>query len=240
VTPSQLEDTIGYAAWAVWWRASYFNAFLTEPEFALAVCHAKKTTRKALTSLARSGDVATHHALCDMATFLTEIGDSLPVWLQEYIVSAARLGWEPRKPRKRGRDPWNHFLRDAAIGQAVGMVTDAFCLAATRNEATTAECGCSIVAIALDRYTDVDMTEANVVAIWGRTVKRQQLLRPTEPLNEPPGILEELAFLRKHQARQGDGPRARARDAHDRHPSLPGGAQRGPVPLSSGPSKRAF
>jgi hypothetical protein len=40
-------------------------------------------------------------------------------------------------------------------------------------EASSAECGCSIVAMALDRYSDFDTKEAAVVAIWRRTVGRE-------------------------------------------------------------------
>ena len=183
MTPVQLEEAIGYAAYAYYLRVSSYYEFLTVPELALAVCHTQNYTKRALVSLARSGHVGAHDALCGMANFLTKIGDSLPLWLQEYIVSAAQFG---KKPRRRGRDPWSNFLRDAAIGQAVVMVTQRFGIKATRNDATTAECGCSIVAVALDRYSDVDIKEAAVVAIWMRTAGRQL------PLQHAP---EEIRWL---------------------------------------------
>ena len=162
MTPPQLENAIGYAAYALFWRAHHFDAYIEEPDFAVALCHVKETNRRALISLARSGCHAAHDSLCGMANLLTALGDPLPLWLQDYVVAIAQIG-EPC--RARGRDPWANFLRDVAIGQAVEMVTDAFRLKATRNEATTAECGCSIVAIAINRYAEFDLTEANVVKI---------------------------------------------------------------------------
>ena len=129
MSPTQLEEAIGYAAYAYFLRISSYYEILTVPEFGLAVCHSQSYTQKAVISLAESGHVGAHDALCGMANFLTKIGDSLPFWLQEYIVSAAQFG---KKPRRRGRDPWGNFLRDAAIGQAVEMVTERFGLKRTQ------------------------------------------------------------------------------------------------------------
>jgi hypothetical protein len=199
MTPAQLENAIGYAAYVFWWRARHIGAYIGEPDFAVALCHVKETNRRALISLARSGCGAAHDSLCGMANFLTALGDPLPLWLQDYVVAAAQMG-EPR--RSRGRDPWVNFLRDVAIGQAVGMVTDAFRLKATRNEATTVECGCSIVAIAINRYAEFDITEANVVKIWRSVVDRNLALCERgsgvgQTNDEPLRIEKDLARLQK-------------------------------------------
>lgn len=169
MAPAELR-AIEYAAFALSWRAGHFRAYFQEAEVALVLCHYKEINQRALVSLARSGHAAAHTSLCAMANFLTGIDDPLPLWLQDYVLFAAQVG-EGR--RERGRDAQENFLRDAAIGQAVAMVTDAFDLRPTRNAATSAECGCSIVAEALARHFNVHMTEANVVSIWRRTVERE-------------------------------------------------------------------
>ena len=168
MTPPQLENAIGYAYYAYYFRAGSWYEFFTQREFALVLCHTEENLRRKCIALARSGHRGAHELLCGMADFLADItADPLPVWLQKYIVSVAQLR---EAPKRRGRNPSDDFLRDMAIGRSVEMVTQRFNLRATRNDATTAECGCSIVAIALDRYSDFDMSEANVVAIWRRTV----------------------------------------------------------------------
>src|SRR5262245_6172931 len=63
-----------------------------------------ESMQQCLVSLARRGWSRAHITLCDMAAFLTEIGDPLPLWLQEYIVLDA-IG---SRPGKRGADPWKN------------------------------------------------------------------------------------------------------------------------------------
>ena len=104
-----------------------------------------------------------------MADFLTRIGDPLPYWLQEYVVSFMR---NAPVPMKRGRKKATNALRDVTIVQAVAMLANAHDLQPTRNAATAdaaphVECACSILSQALEAH-GLKMTEANVAAIWAQ------------------------------------------------------------------------
>jgi hypothetical protein len=111
--------------------------------------------------------------LCDFAETLIEEGKTVPLWLQEYLVGAAR-GRRNILRRPRGRDPYANVDRDNEIVRMVQIVAEVFRLRPTRNAATTTECACSIVAKALKRI-EFDMSEANVAALW------RARFRPSRP-----------------------------------------------------------
>ena len=70
--------------------------------------------------------------LCDFAHRLTTEGKSLPLWLQQYLVWAARGGGiAPRK--KRGRNPYDNVDRDFAIAIVVLQITENGGFRPTRN-----------------------------------------------------------------------------------------------------------
>ena len=119
--------------------------------------------RDHLISEAMLGDPYRRDILCDFANALTADSKPLPLWLQEYVVFAARHNGHGSH-RKRGRDPYVNRHRNDRIATAVNLLADdGFC--PTRNTVTTTECGCSIVAKALERI-GIHMSEANVAAIW--------------------------------------------------------------------------
>jgi hypothetical protein len=109
--------------------------------------------------------------LCDFAEALIEEEKPVPLWLQEYLVGAARS--YKYTIRRRGRDPYAHVERDNEIVKVVERVADLFGLRVTRNAATQTECACSIVAKALKRM-GFDMSEATVAALWGRRFRPRQ------------------------------------------------------------------
>ena len=114
-----------------------------------------------LISEAILGDPYAQDILCDFARTLTAGDNSLPLWLQEYVVWTAQHG-EIR--RKRGRDRYADRHRNETIANAVNILAeDGFY--PTRNAATTSECGSSITANALAQI-GIHMSEANVAAIW--------------------------------------------------------------------------
>ena len=163
MTPDEVEKAIDYAKWIIVWRSRAQEAYLLDPALALLWCHTKEIYRKVLVSLAKDGWDVGHDLLCKMAFFLTEIGDTLPLWLQEYIVLVAAKGRMRRA--KKGRDPLANLLRNLVIGEAVKWVCRRYGLRPTRNPATDIQCGSSIVAMALEG-SGADMSEANVAAIW--------------------------------------------------------------------------
>lgn len=115
-------------------------------------------------NVAAEGDLRWHEALCKVAASLTMEEKPLPLWLQKYVVCVAQKG-APK--RKRGPDRLSSWDRDFAIASTVHIIARRFGLHYTRNlYARGKECGCSIVAKALD--LDWEMSEANVVAIWRR------------------------------------------------------------------------
>jgi hypothetical protein len=155
---------VDYARYALQFRVRQFETFHSQVELALVWCHTREIHRAGLISLAQAGWLVAHQLLWRMAEFLTKIGDPLPHWLQRYIVGSAR-DRRPTGRRKRGRDPLSNLFRDIVIAQAVAMVTQAYRLRPTRNAATTAECGCSIVRTALAAEGS-HMSEATVTSIW--------------------------------------------------------------------------
>jgi hypothetical protein len=186
-TPTPYIDAYWLLNWR-WWR---LEDFFAHPELSLVLCHRRRSNREALIKLARAGYERAHITLCGMAQFLTRIGDPLPHWLQDYIVSAATC---PKREKKaRGRDPLMNLIRDNIIWQTVNSIVAEHNLAPTRNAATKSEVSaCSVVAEALAHH-GIYMTEANVVSIW-RKCKR-----------------EDDAYLR-HKARQMDGVLQGAKD----------------------------
>jgi hypothetical protein len=110
MTPEEVEEAIGYTQWIITWRTNAYEAYLLDPVIALYWCHTRQVHREALVSLANDGWDVGHVLLCEMATFLTEIGDPLPSWLQEYVVFVARKGRVKRS--KRGRDPLANLVRN--------------------------------------------------------------------------------------------------------------------------------
>jgi hypothetical protein len=165
MTPIELDRarmTAGFALWRTW---DLFDLTLTDPEYALALCHLNSTIRTSVLSMARSGQELPHKSLCAMAAILTDLGNPLPAWLQEYLVAVVN---RKATVRSRGRNPVANIVRDVAISRAVACVSDGYGLPPTRNAATKSACGCSIVAEALAAYCNLHMTEANVTAIWRR------------------------------------------------------------------------
>jgi hypothetical protein len=139
---------------------------VSNSEIALVHCHLHATSRARLLHLARAGWKRAHDTLCGMARFLTTIGDPLPLWLQEYVILDANLLAEQLP--NRGVDPWENVERNIVIANAVEDMRWRHGLRATRNRATSGECACSVVTKALAKYYGLNMTEANVVAIWHR------------------------------------------------------------------------
>jgi hypothetical protein len=136
--------------------------------------------RRMLVSQAIHGSRPHHEALCEVATVLHKRGDSLPVWLQEYVIFAAIIGGGRSK---RGRKSQN--TRDTAIAWVIYSITRASGLHPTRNPGAAnrqaAACGCSIVVDALKRH-NIHMSEANVAAIWrrrGRSMKEMHAAGPS-------------------------------------------------------------
>ena len=121
-----------------------------------------------LTSRALLGSYEARNTLYDFADALTAAGKPLPLWLQEFLIWAARNA-RGSAGRKRGRDPYANEHRNSIISNAVGMLAELDGFRPSRNTVTKApkraECGCSIVANALARV-GIHMTEANVTAIW--------------------------------------------------------------------------
>ena len=166
VAAAEAKTPIGHAALAIMWRSQQLYPLLVEPELAFVFCQRREYIRLALVSLARSGNKAADGCLRGMAEFLTEIGEPLPLWLQEHVILFSLSG---DRQRERGRSAAANIIRDAIIGQAVQMVADQYEISPTRNQATIAECGCSIVSKALEKYCGYSMSEANVTQIWRRT-----------------------------------------------------------------------
>lgn len=157
------KEMVEFARRTLEWRSSYYDRSLNDPVLSLVLCNGRQSSRDAFIAMARDGFQPAHNCLCEMAIFLTEIGDPLPRWLQEYIVSAAMLG---SRRRKKGRDPMTYAMRDMVIGQSIAFIADHFGLRATRNAASErTECGCSIVKAALADLGE-HKSEAAIAAIW--------------------------------------------------------------------------
>ena len=123
--------------------------------------------------------------LCNLADDLMIEGESLPLWLQKFVVWAAKDGAKARRNRGRNgrkeRDPYDKVHRDYSIAMAVRLIVELCGFRPTRNPHTkktsAPECGCSIVVKALEGV-GINMSEANVAAIW-RATKRAQAFRPS-------------------------------------------------------------
>jgi hypothetical protein len=162
LTPADKERAHHQALGVLFWAHSRLNESMADPVLSVALCHSNKGMQGAIILMARAGIVEAHNCLWAMAFFLNEISDSLPLWLQRYVVAS---GGEER-PIKPGRDPAANIVRDALIAHAVEAVTQQWIgMRPTRNNATTVECGCSIVKKALEEF-GIYMTEAAVTAIW--------------------------------------------------------------------------
>ena len=72
------------------------------------------------------------------------------------------------------------MIRDAAIVEAVGVVSQRFGIPPTRNAASVTESGCSLVSEALCSYTNEQLSEASIAAIWQRAGGSKQLLAAME------------------------------------------------------------
>lgn len=90
---------------------------------------------------------------------MVKAGD--PEWIDHVkeIIQA-----DPSVPKKRGRKPNAHWLRDTYIAEAVSLAVKGG-IAATKNSTTAGHSACSIVAEALGKVR-VNMTEDNVRKIW--------------------------------------------------------------------------
>jgi hypothetical protein len=141
----------------------------------------RSNLRRALNAEAvvHSGTGLAHEALCHAATVLVNRDEDLPPWLGGYLVFVAT-----GKPSKRGRRPKGNSARDLAIALVADGISRRYSLFATRNVATlekrTAESGCSIVVEALKRL-NIEMSEANVNAIWRRVAPHFDELRAAAP-----------------------------------------------------------
>ena len=103
--------------------------------------------------LAHRGWQGAHDALCSYSSQLTKEGYTLPKWLQIYVVETAWKGFAPKKRK------FANLKRDSAICLAIRELVDCG-YAATRNEATAIESGCSIVSEALARGVTTYLKEA--------------------------------------------------------------------------------
>ena len=130
------------------------------------------------------GDPYSRDILCDFASALTTYGKPPPLWLQKYLVSAVRYAGRPR--RERGRDPYASSHRNLTIATAIYMLVEFDGYRPTRNTATTTECASSIVAKALERI-GINMSEANVVAIWRAVDRVFAQANSSEPEEQPQG-----------------------------------------------------
>jgi hypothetical protein len=174
MTAEGREEACQIAQLALVVRFSRFERSMVEPDFALGACHLHEGIREAMLSMARAGVSEAHHCLCEMARFLTQLKDPLPLWLHEYVVSNASAG--KKRPPGPGRDRAANIVRDAVITQAVDAVTGIYGLRPTRNTASTGDSGCSLVVEGLARL-GLHMTEANVMAVWRAGRERPQIER---------------------------------------------------------------
>jgi hypothetical protein len=159
-----------------------------------------------LVSRALSGSRHTHDVLCDIACELTWADKPMPLWLQRYIVRAARNGGGRAE---RGRDPRTNLVRDQVIAWAVHFISRRYNLNPTRNAATDIECGCSIVAEALRRpKLHIEMKEATIAAIWQRVgafverVPPVSILLPSDMLLDNQALLEAQVEAHRKGARR--------------------------------------
>jgi hypothetical protein len=146
--------------------------------------------RDYLTSEAKLGNPYFRDILFDFASCLTTYGKPLPLWLQDYVVWAAKHGGRSR--RQRGRDPYATEHRNQTIASAVLALVEDYGYRPTRNTATTTECGCSIVAKALEDI-GIHMSEGNVVAIWWAFDKRYSHPNSSRPEEKVVGCREASA-----------------------------------------------
>jgi hypothetical protein len=102
-----------------------------------------------------------HEALCQLALKLTQEGKPLPWQLQRYIVSVAAAS---RLSKPRGGDKGANRIRDIYILATLRHL-ERKGIKPTRNEATDAPSGCSIVAEALKRG-GAALSEQAVAKIW--------------------------------------------------------------------------
>jgi hypothetical protein len=121
--------------------------------------------------------------LCNLADEIIMEGESLPLWLQKFVVWAAKDGakarWKRGRNGRKGRDPYDNVHRDYSIAVAVHVIVELCGFRPTRNPHTrktsAPECGCSIVVKALEGV-GINMSEANVAAIWRATKKGTSIL----------------------------------------------------------------
>jgi hypothetical protein len=111
---------------------------------------------------AAQGWLVAHEALCMLASRLVAKRQQLSERLATYLISVARKNG--RHGRGRGRNAYDLLHRDHMITLAVDILVGQG-YSFTRNEVTTEESACSIVATAL-KGSNIDMKENNVARIW--------------------------------------------------------------------------
>ena len=168
MTPERTESAIYDAHFFMAWLILNDQAmWSSSPEYALARCHLRYESRKAIIALASFGWHPAHELLWKMAEFLTDIGDPLPIWLQQYIVVERSKKTCPKRAS-------GNLVRDTVISLAIEHIAMRHAVHPARNPATSArESACSIVQRGLERL-GIHMTEANVNAIWQKTRKRAE------------------------------------------------------------------
>ena len=173
MTPEQLEsakeDARFYLVFQSWPNDAIFG-----PHVGVASFHFRH-----LVSWALSGRPPAVVILQDTARHIRSIGNSLPLWLQDYFILASETG----ASRKRGRNRLDNVVRDFAIATTVEGIAQRYSLPSTRNTSTTTESGCSIVTKALQRL-GIHMSEANVNAIWRRMRSWADEMRAETPCFE--------------------------------------------------------
>jgi hypothetical protein len=122
---------------------------------------APETRRDWLVYNALAGAPRFHDALCHVAGQITLQYGPLPLWLQGYLVLAARDGVASPKRGRRVQHSW----RDQAITRVTLVIALRYGLPPTRSPASKTESACSIVETALEVHK-VHMTESNVERIW--------------------------------------------------------------------------
>jgi hypothetical protein len=110
---------------------------------------------------ARRRDAVARAAVHKAVEWFLIHSEPLPNLLRDYVLELlfGRVG----APKKRGRSPHGHYLRDGLIKLAAEAVTQ-HGFKMTRNPATSAPSACSIVSEVLAEY-GVHMVEKNVEAI---------------------------------------------------------------------------
>jgi hypothetical protein len=111
-------------------------------------------------------------------------GESLPLWLQKFVGWAAKDGakarWKRGRNGRKGRDPYDNVHRDYSIAVAVHVIVELCGFRPTRNPSTREnerpECGMLYCREGARMVSVINMSEANVAAIWRATKKGTSIL----------------------------------------------------------------